>query len=319
MGDLRRDRGRPDISNGLTKRHGYVFEVDSLGTRTTGEPLTALGRFAHEAVCIDPRTNIAYLTEDASRPNGLLFRFSPTDRSGRFGSYAAGGALEAARCFDSAGNPIDDLAQVTRLGERLRVEWVPVADPDATTTSIREQFPATGLTPSNFVTRSRKFEGCWWGQGTAWIKLQLQPPAGGHPGPGAERVSAGSRPRRSGLEVPAGNRTLTLVALFPLAADRETNPNVFDGPDNIVVSPYGGAFLLCEDGDGAQHVISLDPLGVPSFFANNRIVFDGEISEFTGACWSNDARFPFGSTGGKETFPRRAPRGWADRVSIGRA
>ena len=54
------------------KRHGYVFEVDAGGTRTTGEPLTGLGRYAHEALAIDPFTNRAYLSEDASGPNGLL-------------------------------------------------------------------------------------------------------------------------------------------------------------------------------------------------------------------------------------------------------
>ncbi len=278
---------------GSTKTHGWVFEVDSLGRRTTGEPLEAMGRFAHEAVCIDPSTNVAYLTEDASNPNGLLYRFTPTRASGRYGSYEAGGLLEVARCFDGAGSPIDDLAQVTRVGEILTVQWVPVGDPTAATTSIRKQFAATtGLNPSTFVTRSKKYEGCWWGKGTAWLNCSFNHPPADLPAvvQNTTRPAMGHdgqvwryRPRR---------QRLTLVAYFPLAPDRDTNPAVFDGPDNIVVAPFGGAFL-CEDGAGFNHVLSLDGRGNPSFFADNRILSDGEYSEFTGACFSPDAKYMF--------------------------
>jgi hypothetical protein len=44
---------------------------------------------------------------------------------------------------------------------------------------------------------------------------------------------------------------------------------LFDGPDNITVSPHGGAFL-CEDGDGDQYVIYLDDENRAFAFANNR-------------------------------------------------
>lgn len=282
--------------SGSTKKHGWVFEVDSLGQRTTGEPLTAMGRFAHEAVCIDPATNVAYLTEDASSPNGLLYRFLPADASGRYGSYAHGGALQAARCRDAAGNPIDDLAQVTRAGEALSVEWVAVPDALATSTSIRKQFPSTtGLGPSSFVTRSKKYEGCWWGKGTAWLNCSFNHPPADLP----KQIQNQARPAvgHDG-QVWRYNPhlgTLTLVAYFPLALDRATNPSVFDGPDNIVVAPWGGAFL-CEDGDGDNHVISLDVHGTPSFFATNRIFFGGEFAEFTGACFSADSKHLFVNT-----------------------
>ena len=64
------------LDGGETKSHGWVFEVDPHGRRTEPVPLTGLGRFAHEAVAVDPHTSVAYLTEDASRPFGLFFRSS---------------------------------------------------------------------------------------------------------------------------------------------------------------------------------------------------------------------------------------------------
>jgi secreted PhoX family phosphatase len=62
--------------------HGYVFEVPldvEPGALRRPEPVRAMGRFAHEAVAVDQRTGIAYLTEDAGsgvgypdvRPDGV--------------------------------------------------------------------------------------------------------------------------------------------------------------------------------------------------------------------------------------------------------
>ena len=39
-------------------------------------PIKAWGRFAHEAVVIEPSRTRAYLTEDASGPNGLFYRWT---------------------------------------------------------------------------------------------------------------------------------------------------------------------------------------------------------------------------------------------------
>ena len=42
------------------------------------EPIVAMGRFNHEAVAVDPTTDIVYQTED--REDGLFYRFLPDDR-----------------------------------------------------------------------------------------------------------------------------------------------------------------------------------------------------------------------------------------------
>src|SRR5690606_17124925 len=47
------------------KFHGYTFEVP-VHSRGLADPvpLREMGRFNHEAVCVDPKTGIVYLTED---------------------------------------------------------------------------------------------------------------------------------------------------------------------------------------------------------------------------------------------------------------
>jgi secreted PhoX family phosphatase len=54
-----------------------------------------MGRFSHEAVGIDPRTSIAYLTEDDGARGSFLYRHVPRDRRGRPGAPGAGGTLDA--------------------------------------------------------------------------------------------------------------------------------------------------------------------------------------------------------------------------------
>ena len=45
--------------------HGYCFEVLPDGSQTlSDEPILDMGFFSHEAIGVDPRTGIAYLTED---------------------------------------------------------------------------------------------------------------------------------------------------------------------------------------------------------------------------------------------------------------
>ena len=68
---------------GWAKNHGYAFEVPAAANGLVDPvPLKDMGRFAHEAVAVDPRTGIVYETED--RDNSLIYRFLPA-RPGRGG------------------------------------------------------------------------------------------------------------------------------------------------------------------------------------------------------------------------------------------
>ena len=55
--------------------HGYVFEVFTDGTYLP-KPIKAFGRYAHEALAVDKDERRVYLSEDASGPNGLFYRWT---------------------------------------------------------------------------------------------------------------------------------------------------------------------------------------------------------------------------------------------------
>ncbi|MEU1073912.1 MULTISPECIES: alkaline phosphatase PhoX [unclassified Streptomyces] len=271
-------------SNGMTKDHGYVFEVDPCDRRANRapEPVKALGRYAHEAVVVDPRRGHLYLTEDASGPNGLLYRWTPPHGfehgRGRLRTLADdAGVLQAPKCYDAGGRFVDDLSRATAIGTVYGVDWVDVPDRDARTTSVRKQFAAGD------VTRARKLEGMWWADGGAYI------------------VSSYAReesPVRHDGQVwfyDPRRRTLTLKVLLGVNTEPGED-GAFDGPDNITVSPYGG-LVIAEDGEGVQHLFGATDSGRTYPIARNELNLgtaqEPEYSEFTGVTFSPDGRTLF--------------------------
>ncbi|MER7518812.1 alkaline phosphatase PhoX [Streptomyces sp. NPDC126499] len=258
--------------NGMTKDHGYVFEVDPYDRRANRDPkpLKFFGRYDHEAVVIDPRRGHAYLTEDASGPNGLFFRWVPpqgfTHGRGRLATLADdAGRLQAPKCYDAAGRFVDDLSRAPKVGTVYGVDWVDVPDRDARTTAVRSQFG-----PGE-VTRGRKLEGMWWADGGAYIVssyARAESPGAPHDG----QVWFYD-PRR---------RTLTLKVLLGVNAAPDQD-GAYDGPDNITVSPYGG-LVIAEDGEGVQHLFGATESGRTYPIARN----DLNDSEFAGVVFSPD-------------------------------
>ncbi|ANB05750.1 Tat pathway signal sequence domain protein [Streptomyces ambofaciens] len=267
---------------GMTKDHGYVFEVDPEDRRANRDPkpVKALGRYAHEAVVVDPRRGHLYLTEDASGPNGLFYRWAPPEGfrhgRGRLRTLADdAGVLQAFKCFDSGGKFVDDLSRATRTGTVYGVDWVDVPDRDARTTSVRKQFTA------GQVTRARKLEGMWWADGGAYIvSSYARDESPGRPHDGQVWFYD---PKR---------RTLTLKVLLGVNADPSAD-GAFDGPDNITVSPYGG-LVIAEDGDGVQHLFGATDSGRTYPIARNDLNIgseeEPEYSEFTGVTFSPDGK-----------------------------
>jgi hypothetical protein len=79
-----------NASDKIKQDHGYVFEVPSQAKELVEPtPIKAMGRFNHEAACVDPQTGIVYLTED--RQDSLFYRFVPN----KPGELQAGGTLQA--------------------------------------------------------------------------------------------------------------------------------------------------------------------------------------------------------------------------------
>ncbi|MFF1924988.1 alkaline phosphatase PhoX [Streptomyces sp. NPDC058221] len=268
-------------TNGLLKDHGYAFEVDPYDHRANRapRPVKAFGRYAHEAVVIDPKQGHAYLTEDAAGPNGLLYRWVPPHgfRHGR-GKLRTladdAGVLQAAKCFDRGGRFVDDLSRATKIGTVYGVDWAEVPDRDAKTVSVRKQFG------DKDVTRARKLEGMWWGDGGAYIVSSF-----------ARDESPVQHDGQVWFYDPK-RRTLTLKVLLGVNADPSVD-GAFDGPDNITVSPYGG-LVIAEDGEGVQHLFGATESGRTYPIARNELNAgteeEPEYSEFTGVTFSPDGK-----------------------------
>ncbi|HEV7936328.1 MAG TPA: alkaline phosphatase PhoX [Actinomadura sp.] len=264
------------------KDHGYVFEVDPFDRDTNKNPvpLKFLGRFAHEAVAVDPRTSAIYETEDAGGPNGLYFRWTPPRhfRPGKGALRAlalsedgdTAGTLEAMSCSKGSRH-IADLAEATQPGTRYKVKWVEVPDRDGTTVSVRKQFT------DDQVTRSHKLEGAWWSDGGAYFVASFA------------RHGDGSVNEHDGQVwfYDPESETITLKTIFGVNPDPEKDTD-YDGPDNITVSPYGGV-ILAEDGEGIQHLIGVTERGKAYTLARNEL----NGSEFTGPTFSADGRILF--------------------------
>jgi secreted PhoX family phosphatase len=266
-------------SNGMTKDHGYVFEVDPHDRRANRnpKPIKALGRYAHEAVVVDPKRGHLYLTEDAAGPNGLLYRWTPPKGfehgRGRLATLDdTAGVLQAFRCFDPAGRFVDDLSRATKIGTVYGVDWVDVPDRDARTTSVRKQFT------DGQVTRARKLEGMWWADGGTYVVSSFA------------REESPVKHDGAVWFYDASRRTLTLKVLLGVNATPEKD-GAFDGPDNITVSPYGG-LIVAEDGNGVQHLFGALDDGRTYPLARNELNIgteaEPEYSEFTGVTFSPD-------------------------------
>ena len=264
---------------GSTIRHGYCFEVDPYDQDANRDPkpIKALGRFAHESVVVDPRTHVIYQTEDAGNPNGLVYRWTPPAEALplRDGSLKAladdAGELDAMRAFTKGGEFVPDLSLFTEPGTRLKVEWVAVPDRDATTVSTRKQAYAEP------VTRSRKLEGMWWGDGGAYFVASFA------------RTGDGSAGQHDGQVwfIDPDEDSIELKIWFAYTpADQDSDP---DGPDNITVSPFGGV-ILAEDGDGRQHLVGATDDGETYVFARNELAGD---NEFAGPVFSHDRKTLF--------------------------
>lgn len=268
------------------KRHGYVFEVSpdpAVNKRDAATPLKFLGRYSHEACTVDPNTGQIYLTEDAGKPNGLFYRWTPPAgfRPGpgalaelaRSAGGDTAGTLEALRVIKN-GQFLADLSGEKKVGATYKVEWVEVPDRDGTEESVRKQAFAEG------ATRSRKFEGAWWKEGSYIVASYARMDDG----------SVGEHDGQVWYLDPAGEN-ITLHSYFGVNDDPETtlaDGGGFDGPDNISLFPHGG-MIISEDGEGQQYVVGLNDKGEAFPIARNAV----SGSEFAGPVFSADGQVLF--------------------------
>jgi len=248
------------------KDHGWVFEVPSAHVGLI-QPvaLKGLGRFKHEAACIDPRTGVVYLTEDVA--DGLFYRFLPNDRR----NLAAGGRLQALGLTEAPeGSDTRNQEEKTfPIGATKAVRWIDLDGVDNPYDDLRRRGHAQGA--AVFC----RGEGVFFGQGELYFACT----AGGAAGsgqifryvPSPDEGQAGEKDQPGKLQ------------LFV----ESQNDRVLDYADNLVVAPWGHV-IVCEDRYSdtlRNHLRGVTPQG--KVYTLGRNVFTGN-SEFAGACFSPD-------------------------------
>ncbi len=204
------------------KPHGYVFDVPVSADRfQRATPIVTMGRFAHEAVAVEPGTNIVYLTEDAGARSGF-YRHVP--RSAR--RPLSNGRLQMLKVV---GADNVDLSVGQAAGTRHEIEWVDIDRPDADIAAGETVF---GQGAARGGAAFRRLEGAWYSSVDRAIYFASTD--GGAAGAG--QIWAWYRERR--------REYVELVYESP-------SSDVLLKPDNLTVSPRGGV-LLCEDPDRAR-------------------------------------------------------------------
>jgi len=233
----------------LRQPHGFVFEVPG-EPLVKPEPLVALGQMQHEAVAIDPKTGIVYLTEDNHWVSGF-YRMVPFEP----GNLRAGGRLQMMR-VDGRG----DLRSGVPLNQPMVASWVDIVHP------ARGHSPGTqdqsGVIKQGIrqgATKFARLEGCW----CADQRIFFTSTSGGDQGKG--QVYAYD-PLQQQLTLIYESRDARLMAY----------------PDNITVSP-SGAMILCEDGSrNGNLLLVLTPEGGLFPLARNTIQLQGQRNGFSG-------------------------------------
>jgi secreted PhoX family phosphatase len=264
-------------TNGSTKRHGYVFEVpaDPASGLIKAEPIKAMGRFKHEAVCIDPRTGIVYLTED--RGDGLFYRYLPKNRVGKLGSLMEGGTLQALALREHAAwiTHNQGTGPEVMRGKAMDVKWIDLDDIDAPKDDLRARGFAAGAASFS------RGEGIWWGHDSAYFACT----EGGknHKGQIFRYVPSASE------GTPDEEKNPGKLELFIEPNDSKAIENA----DNVTVAPWGD-LIVCEDSvepeeDPGNRLIGVTKDGTCYELARNAL----SGSEFAGVCFSPDGTTMF--------------------------
>jgi hypothetical protein len=240
------------------KEHGWVFEVPASATGPVDPvPLKAMGRFNHEAACVDPASGIVYLTED--RDDSLLYRFIPNV----LGQLAAGGRLQALALEGVSDSRNWNGAAVAPQSWHAG-RWADLDDVEAPADDLRARGAAKG------ATLFARGEGMWMGEGEFYFACTSG---------GAAKLGQifRLRPQTSGPD--------RLQLFF-----ESTDIAQFNYGDNLTIAP-NGHLVVCEDAytdEVTNHLRGITPDGTAYPLALCRIQ-----TEWAGACFSPNGRTLF--------------------------
>lgn len=274
---------------------GAVFECDPY-TRTDADAVRKpnLGLFSHEAVAVDPRNQVIYLTEDGG-DQSRFYRWIPTPGDWPSGGRAAmdSGTLQVMNIegFENGGYSQDPAA----LRQLLRVSWENVFRNDIDqSTSRDESINAQGFAPG---TRTPGGEGLWF--------FEL-------PEPTNAQEAAAMTPSVSSRAIPVPTRGIVCFTtkadnrVYALDIENQVVELIFDNDqidqdmsdvDNLTISPAGD-ILVAEDLVGARNNIRIIVV-IPNQQAKVLVEVQQTGSEITGPAFSPDgSRLYFNSQRG---------------------
>ena len=245
--------------DGLAVNHGWVFEVPGAATGLVDPaPLRAMGRFNHEAACVDPVTGYVYMTED--RDEGVFYRFVPNTP----GELANGGTLQA-MVIDGLADTRNWDTPAMPVGQSYTVSWVDLDNVEAPEDDLRKQAAAKGAA---MIARG---EGLHMGTDDLF----------------ACSTSGGEKQLGQIFRfVPGRGAGPDQVELFFESESAEQ----FNFGDNLCVAP-SGHLLVCEDQYTDvvdNHIRGITPEGRPYDFARLNMQ-----TEPAGGCFSPDGKWFF--------------------------
>jgi secreted PhoX family phosphatase len=245
--------------DGLARNHGWVFEVPAAATGLVDPvPLTAMGRFNHEAAVVDPANGMVYLTED--RDDGVLYRFIPAVP----GDLAKGGRLQA-MVVDGLADTRNWQSAAMARRQFHAVSWVDLDEVEAPKDDLRKRAAAKGAA---LVARG---EGLHMGTDEVYICATSG---------GVKQLGQIFR------LVPGRGKDPCRIELF----FESDSPEQFNFGDNLTVAP-NGHLVVCEDQytDVVEnHLRGITPQGTAYPLARLRAQ-----TELAGACFSPDGRTLF--------------------------
>lgn len=242
-----------------TKDHGWIFEVPATATGPVNPvPLRAMGRFRHEAACVDPATGIVYMTED--RDDSLLYRFVPNQP----GVLAAGGTLQALAVAQGGRTDSRNFATNDFVpGVWTDIRWLDLANPESPSDDLRIRGLALG------ALRFARGEGIFMGAREFYFTC----------------TSGGAAGLGQIFRVDLAAATNRLQLFF-----ESTSASQLAAGDNIVIAP-DGQLLVCED-QGTSPVDNF-VRGFTSAGTSYPLARLRTQSETAGACFSPDGRVLF--------------------------
>jgi hypothetical protein len=247
----------PDVA----RSHGWVFEVPARGRGLAAPvPLTAMGRFRHEAAAVDPRTGIVYLTEDQG--DSLFYRFLPR----RPGALAQGGRLQALAFVDAPADTRNWSGVAFPAGASRAVRWIDLDGTDSPGDDLRKRGAAAG------AAIFARGEGIHRGANEYFFTCTSG---------GAARIGQIMRYTPSPAEGRAGEaRAPATLQNFVESASSA----VLDYGDNLTVAPWGH-LVVCEDrqGNARNWLRGVSPDG--RVYPIARLLAETELA---GACFSPD-------------------------------